>query len=98
MAGAGFTSLKYFGAGKSVDVILDGGKNWGEGGGLRQFQLLVRDYGQNWGLGGQRGPVHVPNRGRFWLAGFVEFTLLSRCPSLNFSNGVGSRHSLKPPE
>lgn len=26
-AGAGFTSLKYFGAGKSVDVILDGGKN-----------------------------------------------------------------------
>jgi hypothetical protein len=25
--GAGFTSLKYFGAGKSVDVILDGGKN-----------------------------------------------------------------------
>jgi hypothetical protein len=27
MAGAGFTALKYFGAGKSVDVILDGGKN-----------------------------------------------------------------------
>lgn len=27
MAGAGFTSLKYFGAGKAVDVILDGGKN-----------------------------------------------------------------------
>ena len=26
-AGAGFTSLKYFGAGKKVDVILDGGKN-----------------------------------------------------------------------
>lgn len=26
-AGAGFTSLKYFGAGKEVDVILDGGKN-----------------------------------------------------------------------
>ena len=26
-AGAGFTSLKYFGAGKSMDVILDGGKN-----------------------------------------------------------------------
>lgn len=26
-AGAGFTSLKYYGAGKSVDVILDGGKN-----------------------------------------------------------------------
>jgi hypothetical protein len=25
--GAGFTSLKYFGAGKSVDVVLDGGKN-----------------------------------------------------------------------
>jgi hypothetical protein len=25
--GAGFTALKYFGAGKSVDVILDGGKN-----------------------------------------------------------------------
>lgn len=25
--GAGFTSLKYYGAGKSVDVILDGGKN-----------------------------------------------------------------------
>lgn len=25
--GIGFTSLKYFGAGKSVDVILDGGKN-----------------------------------------------------------------------
>jgi hypothetical protein len=25
--GVGFTSLKYFGAGKSVDVILDGGKN-----------------------------------------------------------------------
>jgi hypothetical protein len=25
--GAGFTGLKYFGAGKSVDVILDGGKN-----------------------------------------------------------------------
>ena len=26
-AGVGFTGLKYFGAGKSVDVILDGGKN-----------------------------------------------------------------------
>ena len=26
-AGIGFTSLKYFGAGKSVDVVLDGGKN-----------------------------------------------------------------------
>jgi len=26
-AGAGFTSLKYYGAGKEVDVILDGGKN-----------------------------------------------------------------------
>jgi hypothetical protein len=26
-AGIGFTGLKYFGAGKSVDVILDGGKN-----------------------------------------------------------------------
>lgn len=26
-AGAGFTALKYYGAGKSVDVILDGGKN-----------------------------------------------------------------------
>lgn len=26
-AGIGFTSLKYFGAGKEVDVILDGGKN-----------------------------------------------------------------------
>lgn len=26
-AGAGFTSLKYFGAGKSVDVVLDGGRN-----------------------------------------------------------------------
>ena len=26
-AGSGFTSLKYFGAGKEVDVILDGGKN-----------------------------------------------------------------------
>jgi hypothetical protein len=26
-AGSGFTSLKYYGAGKSVDVILDGGKN-----------------------------------------------------------------------
>jgi len=26
-AGAGFTSLKYFGAGKKVDVVLDGGKN-----------------------------------------------------------------------
>jgi hypothetical protein len=26
-AGSGFTSLKYFGAGKSVDVVLDGGKN-----------------------------------------------------------------------
>lgn len=26
-AGAGFTSLKYFGAGKEVDVVLDGGKN-----------------------------------------------------------------------
>lgn len=25
--GAGFTSLKYYGAGKSVDVVLDGGKN-----------------------------------------------------------------------
>lgn len=25
--GAGFTSLKYFGAGKAVDVVLDGGKN-----------------------------------------------------------------------
>jgi len=25
--GAGFTALKYYGAGKSVDVILDGGKN-----------------------------------------------------------------------
>jgi hypothetical protein len=25
--GVGFTSLKYFGAGKSVDVVLDGGKN-----------------------------------------------------------------------
>jgi hypothetical protein len=25
--GSGFTSLKYFGAGKSVDIILDGGKN-----------------------------------------------------------------------
>ena len=25
--GSGFTSLKYFGAGKSVDVVLDGGKN-----------------------------------------------------------------------
>jgi hypothetical protein len=25
--GAGFTSLKYFGAGKSVDVVLDGGRN-----------------------------------------------------------------------
>ena len=25
MAGAGFTSLKYFGAGRSVDVVLDGG-------------------------------------------------------------------------
>ena len=27
MAGAGFTSLKYFGAGKKVDIVLDGGKN-----------------------------------------------------------------------
>jgi hypothetical protein len=27
MAGAGFTALKYYGAGKKVDVILDGGKN-----------------------------------------------------------------------
>ena len=26
-AGAGYTSLKYYGAGKSVDVVLDGGKN-----------------------------------------------------------------------
>jgi hypothetical protein len=26
-AGSGFTALKYYGAGKSVDVILDGGKN-----------------------------------------------------------------------
>jgi hypothetical protein len=26
-AGVGFTSLKYYGAGKSVDVVLDGGKN-----------------------------------------------------------------------
>jgi len=26
-AGIGFTSLKYYGAGKSVDVVLDGGKN-----------------------------------------------------------------------
>ena len=26
MAGAGFTSLKYFGAGKAADVVLDGGK------------------------------------------------------------------------
>ena len=26
-AGSGFTSLKYYGAGKSVDVVLDGGKN-----------------------------------------------------------------------
>ena len=25
MAGSGFTSLKYFGAGRSVDVVLDGG-------------------------------------------------------------------------
>ena len=41
---------------------------WGLGdGGLRQFQLQVRDYGQSWGV----WLVHDRNRGRLWLAGFA---------------------------